>query len=321
MTETEPKAESISAEPKAEPISPPWPDTDPDPAIHGVLLSNYIKKYSQDYGLIAPFEEKSLDAASYKLHVGEDFWVDDKRVWPDASGDVKIPPNGLLYFSIKEKLRLPRFLIAIHDLKVKEVYRGLLVGRSVSVDPGYSGHINYPIFNFTSQDRSLHVGDEIGTIIFVKTTPFTADCIKFKDLPDNRSIEVYWRPYETHSSAVLQLQNHFKRLKAVVRNKVKNLEAVIQRIKTLGYIAAIALAVTIMIGIFEEIRWVADKVDTLSQRIAAHESELADAKHQIDTQAAKLTATQARIDDQLRVIEARINAVTAKPPLSKKSKP
>src|SRR5216684_102520 len=304
MTETEPKAQ---------PISPSWPDTDPDPAVHGVLLSDYIKKYCEQYRLIEPFDETFLDAASYKLHVGEEFWLDDKPVWP-VSGEVKIPKNGLLYFSIKEKLNLPRFLIAVHDLKVKEVYRGLLVGRSVNVDPGYSGHINYPIFNFTSQDRLLRVGDEIGTIIFVKTTPFTADCIRFSK-PNNRSIKDYWRPHETHCSAVLQLQERFKRLKALVRNKFKNLQAVIQRLKTLGYIAAIALAVTMMIGIFQEIRWVADKVDTLSKRIADQELELSNAKHQIDTQAANVTATQARIADQLRVIEARINAVTAKPSL------
>ncbi len=310
MTETEPKAQ---------PISPSWPDTDPDPAVHGVLLSDYIKKYCEQYRLIEPFDETFLDAASYKLHVGEEFWLDDKPVWP-VSGEVKIPKNGLLYFSIKEKLNLPRFLIAVHDLKVKEVYRGLLVGRSVNVDPGYSGHINYPIFNFTSQDRLLRVGDEIGTIIFVKTTPFTADCIRFSK-PNNRSIKDYWRPHETHCSAVLQLQERFKRLKALVRNKFKNLQAVIQRLKTLGYIAAIALAVTMMIGIFQEIRWVADKVDTLSKRIADQELELSNAKHQIDTQAANVTATQARIADQLRVIEARINAVTAKPSLPKKSKP
>src|SRR5216684_715305 len=313
MTETEPKAQPIGAERKAEPISPSWPDTDPDPTVHGVLLSDYIKRYCDQYRLIEPFEEKFLDAASYRLHVGEEFWLDDKPVWPE-SGAVTIPKNGLLYFSIKEKLNLPRFLIAIHDLKVKEVYRGLLVGRSVNVDPGYSGHINYPIFNFTSQDRLLRVDDEIGTIIFVKTTPFTAGCIKF-DKPDNRSVKDYWKPHETHSSAVLQLQDRFKKLTALVRNKVKSLEAVIQRLKTLGYIAAIALAVTIMIGIFEEIRWVADKVDTLSKRIADQELELTNAKHQIDTQAANVTATQARIDDQLRVIEARINAVTAKPSL------
>src|SRR2546422_5015543 len=249
MTERRPEAPA----PQPESTGSSWPADDPDPSVHGVLLSNYIKRYSTLYKLIDPFEEGSLEAASYMLHVGDEFWLNDEPIAPDSFGRVKIPRNGLLYFSIKERLNLPRFLIALHDLKVKQVYRGLLVGRSVHVDPGYSGRINYPIFNFTSQDRVLEVGQEIGTIIFVKTTPFGPDCKPYPSPPSNRRINEYWRGGETHISAVLQLQDAFRTLR---ENDFENLKTVVRRITNFGYIAAIALAVTIMIGIFVEIRWV-----------------------------------------------------------------
>ena len=89
--------------PQPEPINPSWPETDPDPAVHGVLLSDYIEKYSRQYKLIDPFNEESLKAASYRLHVGEEFWLNNEPVAPDKFGQVKIPQNGLLYFSTSRR--------------------------------------------------------------------------------------------------------------------------------------------------------------------------------------------------------------------------
>ncbi len=281
---------------------------DPYPDAHGVLLSDYIREYSRLCHLIEPFDEQSLQPASYELHVGERFYIDNKPVEPDKHGRVYIPKNGLLYFGVAEKINLPPYIIACHDLRVKQVYRGLLVGRSVHIAPGYSGHINYPIFNFTSQDRSLTVGEAIGTVIFIKTTPFGSthywedqvdpsrvervpgvDGKELKVAPPNRDrpIPEYWLGGETHTSAVLELQDEFERLAKRV---------------TIGWFSVAGVVAAVLLGIFVHIRWVYDKVDAASQRISANERETLADRSKLDRGMDAITA-------RLNLLETRLNQV------------
>ena len=282
---------------------------DPFPSVHGVLLSDYIRAYSEHCALIEGFNAAHLQPSSYELHVGNDFYINNKRQPPDANGEVFIPPNGLMYFSIRETINLPPYIVAIHDLRVSEVYRGLLVGRSVYVQPGYRGQINYPIFNFTSQPRSLRVGDAVGTIIFIKTTPCGTlssatepvvgvngyECLQATP-KKSRPIPEYWKGGETHTSAVLELETQFQKLKDEI-TKYRNLALV-------GFLA---LFLTWAIGTLVHTRWVsdylvrtserareaedrvralneADELSTLSKRITALEGERAAGQNSTGTQ-------------------------------------
>jgi len=215
---------------------------DPDPNSTGVLLSDRIKFYVEKVNLIEPidFVESNLGAASYILRVGDEYYLDDELQKPDDKGQIKIPKNGLVYLKIKEKLSLPYYIIAQHDLKVKQVYRGFLAGRSSHIDPGYSGNINYPVFNFTSQVKILKVGQPIISIIFIKTTPFGTKnfwennmskieeasldiegiegkkCIKYKCEKD-RTIQEYWYGGDTHISSVRELSVEVKGVRETVK--------------------------------------------------------------------------------------------------------
>jgi len=145
-----------------------------------VLLSDEISFYATQKGhpLIHPFEPANLKPARYKLRLGEDCRVGDEQHWlSEENPDLVIPPYELAVISTLETLNLPRFLIGRWDLKVKRVYEGLLWVGGPQVDPGYQGKLFCPLYNLSNKTIKLRYGDTIATIDFIRTTPYTANCI------------------------------------------------------------------------------------------------------------------------------------------------
>jgi len=263
-----------------------WKWIDPDPKLaSGVLLSDRIKFYVNAVHLINPtdFDEECLQYASYDLTVGDEYYHNDKKKRPDKNGRIVIPKNGLIFVKLKEKINIPYYMVAQHDLKVRQVYRGFLAGRSLQVDPGYDGHINYPIFNFTDEDKEIHVGDKITTMCFIKTTPFSDrnllepiqtekqlrqtnirglndhKCKTFEGSED-RPIPKYWYGGEKHKSTVEQIQS------------------TLDRWKRRAWLTLLGVFVTIIIGVIGPIvyhvRWVSDKVIDISKEVSSVSSSL-----------------------------------------------
>ena len=87
---------------------------------------------------------------------------------------------------------LPRFIIARWNLRVRYAYEGLLWLGGPHVDPGFKGHLFCLIYNLSDKNVTLHVGDEIALMDFVKTSDFsTQKCKKYRDPPKRLIIEDY----------------------------------------------------------------------------------------------------------------------------------
>jgi hypothetical protein len=100
----------------------------------------------------------------------------------------------LIYIRFFEEINLPFYIIARFNLRVKQVYRGLLLGTGPQVDPGFRGHLNCPIHNFTDEPKRIRFREALATIDFEKTTTFgqsyfanrTADQIRNISFADMR---------------------------------------------------------------------------------------------------------------------------------------
>lgn len=152
-----------------------------------VLLSDEISFYATQNNcpLIHPFEPTNLKPARYKLRLGEDCRVGDEQRWLNKENpDLVIPPYELAIISTLETLNLPRFLIGRWDLKVKRVYEGLLWVGGPQVDPGYQGKLFCPLYNLSNKTIKLSYEDTIATIDFIRTTPYTANCIDWDGTPN-----------------------------------------------------------------------------------------------------------------------------------------
>ena len=147
---------------------------DPNWQEKGVLLSDQIAFYAQEYDLIEPFCVEALRPAGYCLHVGEEFMIAGQRYNFEKQklNDFSIEPYEVAVIKIKEKICLPRFLIGRWDIRVTHAYRGLMWVGGAQVDPGFKGHLYCPIYNLSNRPVRLRRGDELAVIDFVKTTPF-----------------------------------------------------------------------------------------------------------------------------------------------------
>jgi hypothetical protein len=158
-----------------------------------VLLGDVIKMYVTTFNVLLDkehFDEGKLKGGSYTMTPDEnDAWtfVSDKngvkkmplRKDRDLNGDYyEIPSNSLVYIKLKQQLRLPFYVIGRHNLKIRYVYKGLLLGTGPQVDPGFEGNLFIPLHNFTTSPTRVYINGPHSSFVsidFVRTTPFSPE--------------------------------------------------------------------------------------------------------------------------------------------------
>ncbi|SIS53082.1 Deoxycytidine triphosphate deaminase [Thalassolituus maritimus] len=152
---------------------------DPFPRIPPALLnSSDIQKYVHVTSMIAPFDSQHLKGASYEAKIGNEviYWdIDTKKkikISLESKGDYfTLPPNSIAYVQIQEEFDLPPYIALRFNLKIKHVYRGLLLGTGPLIDPGYKGKINIPLHNLTANSYQFEFNEGLIWIEFTKLSP------------------------------------------------------------------------------------------------------------------------------------------------------
>ena len=166
-------------------------------SCHGaILLSDQIKYYIRNLNpplLHNPFEEKisgkelkdCLDAASYKLRLGNEAHVGGKWTRISEKEPLVIPAHQVAVVKTYEFVNLPRFLIARWNLRVKWVYEGLLWVGGPQVDPGWQGELYCPIYNLAEREVVIPYKERFFTMDFSRTTPYrkTRSATGYKSIP------------------------------------------------------------------------------------------------------------------------------------------
>lgn len=117
-----------------------WKYEDPNktPSRKGLLLSNEIEKFCAVGLLIEEsYRPEMVRPASYTLTIGAEYVDSEGRVRKMKDNDdyFYMEPNSIVYVSTAEKLNLPFYVAARFNLRVKWVYRGILLGTGPQVDP------------------------------------------------------------------------------------------------------------------------------------------------------------------------------------------
>jgi len=190
---------------------------------HGVLLSNEIKYYASTYKMIDPFDEERLKPAAYELRVGDEYALGGKigKLSDDAGKNlITIPPFEVVIISTMERINLPRFIIARWNIRVRKAYEGLLWVGGPQVDPGWVGYLRCPIYNLSNKNVTLRLGEAIAIIDFVKTTPFSKDCIEY-DRPPKRIVFDDYDPEKLESA-----------LYKTATERIKNIEGKVDKVES-----------------------------------------------------------------------------------------
>lgn len=161
---------------------------DPFPEIPPALLNAAdMLDYIAATGMIHPFEidperpEQVLKPASCAIPVGGE-WL----YWPPSSDsdgpegstgllehdqDLWLQPNSIVYVTLTPTFRMPDYIAARYNLRIRQIYRGILVGTGPLVDPGFQGHLSVPLHNLTSNPYPIKGGEPLVWMEFTKLTP------------------------------------------------------------------------------------------------------------------------------------------------------
>jgi hypothetical protein len=153
----------------------------------GDIIDHYVKSFNVLFDNTAAYKEGKLKGGSYTMTPDEDEactfmpnregGVEKKQLAKDRDGNGEyyvVPCNSLVYIRLKQRLRLPFYIIGRHNLKIRYVYKGLLLGTGPQVDPGFQGSLFIPLHNFTTSDVKVYITGEENPFVsidFVRTTP------------------------------------------------------------------------------------------------------------------------------------------------------
>ena len=154
---------------------------DPFPEIEPALLNSAdITRYVGKGCLLEvdSFDRGRMKPASYEMRfLGELYdWEEDdgrlqKRSRKIGDGEcVTLYKNSISYLWTKERLRLPEYVAARFNLRIREVHKGLLLGTGPLIDPGFGGRLLIPLHNLTDNDYVLIGGKGIIWVEFTKVS-------------------------------------------------------------------------------------------------------------------------------------------------------
>jgi deoxycytidine triphosphate deaminase len=154
-----------------------WRERDPFPDVPAALLNNAdIVDYVSHTAMIYPFYPERLKPASYEIALlGKYLYVDGNG--RQCSGEIRkgekflLKKNSIAFLSVEPYFRLPDYIALRHNLKISNVYQGLLVGTGPLVDPGFVGRLSLPLHNLTNTDYELIGGEGIIWVEFTKLSP------------------------------------------------------------------------------------------------------------------------------------------------------
>jgi deoxycytidine triphosphate deaminase len=158
---------------------------DPYPSIPAALLSTaHLISYVAATGMVHPFRvtpgefDKTLKPASHCVALNGDYiyWSRSGGEYRRHEGaiadgeELTLLPNTITYVTLEPYFRLPRYIALRFNLKIRDIYRGLLVGTGPLVDPGFTGRLSVPLHNLTSNTYTIVGGDPLVWMEFTKVS-------------------------------------------------------------------------------------------------------------------------------------------------------
>jgi len=243
---------------------------DPFPEVPPALLNSAdIADYVSATGMLDPFHPSKLKTASYEVALlGRYIFVNTEGETEEgflSLGDTfELPPNSIAFMTAEPYFRLPDYIAMRHNLKIKHVYKGLLVGTGPLIDPGFVGKLSLPIHNLTENTYTLTGGEGIVWVEFTKLSPHEswdprvrrrARQGSYTSFPTRKSREAIVDDYVRDAVGVLgtpwsssaQIAAQSKRAETIAIKTRKKLEKFAATISFAGIAAVIGLFIAVIL--------------------------------------------------------------------------
>lgn len=144
-----------------------------DPMNTGTILSDKeIKDYVSRNILITKetYSDSCQEASSYDIRVGSKGVIGGDGVEIDLLSEktLEIPPGAYAGIVSFEKMEFPRNICARLGSKRGLSYEGIILLTGSIVDPGYSGHLLFGLYNASQKRVHIRYGRKICNIVFEK---------------------------------------------------------------------------------------------------------------------------------------------------------
>jgi deoxycytidine triphosphate deaminase len=157
-------------------------DVDPYPEIDPALLTSAdISDYVAATGMIFPFHDDAphFKRASYQVPLLGQFlyWDEDGQEVSDLMEPNKefiLKQNSIAFVTLEPMFRVPNYIAIRFNLKITNIYRGILLGTGPLVDPGYVGRLSLPLHNLTVNDYKFRGGENLIWMEFTKLSRHNA---------------------------------------------------------------------------------------------------------------------------------------------------
>ncbi len=152
---------------------------DPFPSIPPSLLNSAdLSDYVAATGMVWPYYEDAehLKPASYKIALEGEYIVWDETAGRQSDSLEKGQPftlkaNSIAFVTLEPMFRVPLYIALRFNLRIKHIYRGILLGTGPLVDPGFVGRLSVPLHNLTTNDYEFLGGEELIWMEFTKLSP------------------------------------------------------------------------------------------------------------------------------------------------------
>lgn len=170
---------------------------DPFPNILPALLNSAdISDYIEATGMLFPFRKEDLKPATIALRIlGKIVYWDEghtkKVIYLRDKDTFKLRRNSIAYVTLEPYIQLPNYIAARFNLKIDNVYKGLLLGTGPIVDPGFCGKLSIPLHNLTNNDYKFKGGDKLIWMEFTKLSNYKDWENSQEEKPRNGNFKVY----------------------------------------------------------------------------------------------------------------------------------
>lgn len=151
--------------------------------LHGSLIRDAIAQNT----FIVGGDPTSVEAVKYDFHLGDRVlkaeYGQPKEISAIPEEKRLIAPGETVFVLTRERLALPRDMIAVLVPKRKMAHGGISILGGLSVDPEYKGVLVVGMHNFSSSPYHLRPGKKLIAAIFYKLSP--DELVAFTVAPPN----------------------------------------------------------------------------------------------------------------------------------------
>ena len=181
-----------------------------------VLNKSEILNLCETRQLIDPYDRRNIKYSSYDLRVGEEYRLSSQSRVSGVSrnGSIEIPAHEICFILTEERITLPNDLCAFLFSRLEGMKRGYLMHPQPPIDPGYSGRLCILLHNLSNFTITLHRGQHIASIVFMKLSNAVENGYGFDQNDDRYQHGNNLRDFiddATYTSALTQIADKLKK--------------------------------------------------------------------------------------------------------------